>query len=63
MTPSDRLIVGNATEINRQLTIMSAQAREGKGPVEKPILMTAAAVTSPKGGVGIILHVIVESSR
>lgn len=62
MAKSYRLISGDANEVERQFRIMAAKSQEAKGgPVEKPILMSTATVTHPKGASSVVLHVIVES--
>jgi hypothetical protein len=65
MPKSYRLISGNANEVNRQLTIMSAQNRAGAGPTEKPILMSTATVEVPNRAalVHLYLYVVVEGEQ
>ena len=61
MASNYRLISGDEVEVNRQLTIMSAQNRAGS-EVEKPILMSTTTAVLPQGGTRVTLYVIVESS-
>jgi hypothetical protein len=62
MAKSYRMIASDEAEVTRQLAVMSAQNREGKGPAEKPILLSTSTVTHPNtGATAVKLFVIVES--
>ena len=50
MAKSYRLIHGEAREVERQLTILTAQNREGNSAEQTPVLMSSTTVATPQGG-------------
>ena len=61
MAKSYRLISGDAVEVNRQLTVLSAENREGSPHApQKPILMSSVIATDASGRAFATLYVIIE---
>jgi hypothetical protein len=61
MAKSYRLIHGEAHEVERQLTVLSTQNREGNSAEQKPVFMSSTTVANPQGGGHVWLSIIIEA--